>query len=237
MFYLVLGFPLLTALTFASVVFGCKALRIDNKSFLLTHSPAIFALLLAVLVGLLQSNNMLEPLVELIIPSSVGDNSVLFAALLPLAAAIGVFQFTMEKAAIRLISGSEPTAHKMVNPDWRKPWFISIALFTIVAEEVIWRFYLPGAIVTSWAVPTMAGAFLASISFGLHHVFFGWIHVLLKTIHGIVWFMLFDLSESLLPAIIAHACFNFAVYYASSSSSDDALKTFKEPSRSHVDRY
>lgn len=70
--------------------------------------------------------------------------------------------------------------------------------YIVLAEELVWRAYLVGQL----------GLPLSAAAFALHHYFFGLRHVVFAFIAGLVWGVLFALSESLWPGAASHFVYN-----------------------------
>lgn len=88
-------------------------------------------------------------------------------------------------------------------------WWV-VAVGTAVTEEALFR----GAVLHSmWQEHGIIPAILASsIIFGLHHVAFGAEAIISKIGAGLLWALLTIFAGSLIPALLAHICFQALVW-------------------------
>ncbi|MYH45674.1 MAG: CPBP family intramembrane metalloprotease [Gammaproteobacteria bacterium] len=204
--FLAILFPII-ALSF-SVVLGRQGHRWFTVS-----SPALFAIMLLALLLHLSANEGWDSLAALEF-NSAGMN-VEFYSWIAVAALIGGGQYLLEKAIVMQTRGQVPPPFEIETNTLYGGLIAFLVLVSVIAEELIWRAYLIPAIAQAWGVGLVWAALVAAFLFGVHHVYFGWQHLVFKAIHGIVWTAIFWASGSLWTAIVAHAVFNYCVYFLS----------------------
>jgi membrane protease YdiL (CAAX protease family) len=75
--------------------------------------------------------------------------------------------------------------------------------YIVLAEELVWRAFL---------IPEV-GLPLSAVFFSLHHYHFGLRHVVFSCIAGLIWGVLFVMSESLWPAAGSHLVYNILAWH------------------------
>jgi membrane protease YdiL (CAAX protease family) len=211
---LVIAFPLIVAVVFAAyAMIRARLAGTATAKAMQREGPWIFAALTAGLVGWLVWMEGWWPAVA-IGPGRLdlfGLGSVItLGLLLPLAAVLGWLQVHLESALARRWdprSWAGGGAYPVIG--WALPVPIAIS---VLAEELVWRAYLIPALAEQWKLHVVLALTTSSIMFGLHHVFFGWRHVIYKSLHGTVWSVLYVASGTIWLAVAAHAAFNAAVY-------------------------
>ncbi len=126
---------------------------------------------------------------------------------------MGYGQYFVEKAIVVRIGGQARLQIVPMINVYYGGLFVVLVAISVIAEELIWRAYLIPAISQAWGMGLVWAAFVAALLFGFHHAYFGWQHIAFKTVHGGIWTALFWTSDSIWPAIIAHAVFNFCIYF------------------------
>lgn len=226
--YLVLSFVLILVIVFAISVQFLSRLHINSYSFLSQNSLLMYAFTLAFLFVVVVLGTCFSEIVPLFtLPSGVWHWLVSTVIIL-LSVILGLLLFKLEIWVITITVQQQAQAHVLAVSYWQNKWFIPIVVLIVLMEEIIWRAYLPLAISQQWSIPLLWAAFISSLAFGLHHVFFGWKHVILKSVYGYVWLLLTLKFESLLPAITSHCAFNFAVYWHSANQINASIKGYKE---------
>jgi membrane protease YdiL (CAAX protease family) len=94
-----------------------------------------------------------------------------------------------------------------------KGFWITLSLAAGFTEEICFRGYIITRMagLTGSAVP---GVILGSISFGLGHLYQGWAGVLVISIYGCMFALLFLARGSLVPCIVAHALQDILAIFA-----------------------
>lgn len=226
--YWILGFVLILAVVFALSAQLLTKLRIDSYDFFGRNSLLMYAGTLALLfVAVYWASSHSEVNQQFKLPLS-SEHRLVSTAIILLSAISGLLLFKLEAWLISLKIKQQAQAHASVVPYWQKKWFVPVVVSIVLMEEIIWRAYLPLAIFQEWSLSLTWAAVISSLAFGLHHVFFGWIHVVFKSVYGFIWLLMTLSTESLIPAIIAHCAFNFAVYWHSANQTNTSIKGYKE---------
>ncbi|HEX4952754.1 MAG TPA: CPBP family intramembrane glutamic endopeptidase [Thermoanaerobaculia bacterium] len=84
---------------------------------------------------------------------------------------------------------------------------LTISIFVVIAEEVLWRGFLPAFLKQRFGLSLVLAGFLAALSFGINHYYFGLRNVFLKGLSGAVWIVLFLATGSLLIPCVSHYTF------------------------------
>lgn len=90
------------------------------------------------------------------------------------------------------------------------PVLLGTTLYTVGAEELLWRGYLMTYVQADWALAGLAALAVSAVAFGFNHLFFGWRNVVSKTALGGAWAGLFLLTGSLLVPVLSHLAFNLS---------------------------
>ena len=228
MLYLVLSFVLILAAVFAISARLLSRWRIDsydffNRNSLLMYSATLGLLFIAVFCGTSHSE------VVLLFALPLGsEHWLVFTAIILLSTISGLLLFKLEAWMISLKTKQQAQSRTSVVSYWQKKWFVPVVVSIVLMEEVIWRAYLPLAMFQEWSFSLSWALVISSLAFGVHHIFFGWIHVIFKSVYGFIWLLMTLSSQSLLPAIIAHCAFNFAVYWHSANQVNTLINVNEE---------
>ncbi len=84
---------------------------------------------------------------------------------------------------------------------------LTLSVFVVLAEEILWRAFLPGFLERRFGFSLATAVVLASLSFGINHYYFGLRNVFLKGFSGAVWVCLFLATGSLLIPCVSHYTF------------------------------
>lgn len=122
---------------------------------------------------------------------------------------VGVLIVAVLLAASGASRGDIPTAYahaiRSVVPteagDWF--WFVPVAATAALCEEFLYRGYALTQ-VAALTHSTVAGIVISSIAFGLGHAYQGRIGMASTAITGLMYSILFVVSHSLAPCIVAH---------------------------------
>lgn len=79
-------------------------------------------------------------------------------------------------------------------------------------EEFVWRGYLTVYFRECMGLDALWALATASGMFGLHHAAFGPRNCAAKTIHGLVWGVMFLVTGSLVPSAVSHMAFQYMVW-------------------------
>ncbi len=91
------------------------------------------------------------------------------------------------------------------------PAFLTIATMTVLAEEFLWRSRLLDWLETRVGMTTTVAVLVASVSFGINHLYFGAVAAAFKTLHGVVWSVLFLAAGLLWVPVVGHFVFDLWV--------------------------
>lgn len=83
-----------------------------------------------------------------------------------------------------------------------------LGIVIVMAEEFLWRGFLQGYLMDTYALSWWVALLVAAASFGLNHAYFGLRNVITKTLSGIIWGGLFLLTSSVLTSFVSHLVFN-----------------------------
>jgi len=88
--------------------------------------------------------------------------------------------------------------------------FMAASTLTSFAEELVWRGFVMDWARGEYGLPL---ALLASgLSFGINHSYFGFRNVMLKTLDGVLWAVLFLVTGSILAPFLSHLTFQYLVW-------------------------
>lgn len=95
-------------------------------------------------------------------------------------------------------------------PVW-PAWILANLLLTVVAEEVLFRGFLQGELERAWASlrhGALAALGVSALAFGVAHAGGGWTYVLLATLAGLLYSLLWQKTQSLVWPIATHGLLN-----------------------------
>lgn len=93
----------------------------------------------------------------------------------------------------------------------RRP-YISSSFAVGCVEEFVWRGYLIVYFIERVELDTLWALVAASGMFGLHHAALGLRSCAAKTVHGMVWSLMFIMTGSLAPSAVSHMVFQYMVW-------------------------
>lgn len=229
---IVLAAPVLLVIYFSIwLVVARSVLAVNGSAFLGQHGTALYAGFLILLTATLVIFGNLHlgadlfgsPMPIRLIPwdswttgntdlwLGMGIGEWMLATATVVALPVGWCQFQCELAVLTAAARRRGQSVKISRPTHISTWLFICTLASVVLEEMIWRAYLPSGLYQEWALAPVWAASIAMMSFGFQHFIFGVYQIPIKIVHGSVWFILADLSQSLWPAILAHAAFNGAL--------------------------
>jgi membrane protease YdiL (CAAX protease family) len=88
------------------------------------------------------------------------------------------------------------------------PTILIIDLVVVVADEFLWRGYLPATLRQRYGVPAAWTLLIAAVSFGLNHTYFGLRSVVAKSVAGWVWGLAAAATGSLWIPVVSHYAFD-----------------------------
>ena len=100
------------------------------------------------------------------------------------------------------------------------PSFMTAAAAIVLAEEYIWRGYLTLYFSERMGFPVVWALVGASGLFGLHHAALGLRTCLAKMLHGFAWCLMLVATGSLLPPVVSHLVFQYAVWKRAGRAAD-----------------
>ncbi|RVU41962.1 CPBP family intramembrane metalloprotease [Rheinheimera riviphila] len=205
----ILSFPLILVLYFACIIWVLQLMNAKATQVLQDYSALFYGLLLLALIcGLAtQPDGRWMPAT----PQIPQSWQTIWLCLLALLSGYGLFK--AEGWLIAKLSSGKAQAHQAVRHQAGHWWILPVMVLIVVIEELIWRGYLPSNINEQWQIGGLAAAITASVAFGLHHLFYGWIHVLLKSGYGLLWLLFYQATGTLWAPVLSHLAFNVAVYY------------------------
>jgi len=214
-----LSFPLILLLYFAFIIWLLQLLKLEAIPVLQRYSALFYALLLVVFVsGLaLQPEVQLQPTILLVTTPLLSIVFGLLALLSGYALFKGEAWLIAKLSSAKAKAQQQAKAHQTVQQQAARWWMLPVTVLIVLIEELIWRVYLPVAIRTEWPMSWLVAGIIASVAFGLHHLFYGWIHVLLKSGYGLIWLLLYQVSGAFLVPVLSHLAFNLAVCYCRDS--------------------
>jgi membrane protease YdiL (CAAX protease family) len=221
---LILAFPLLLAIGFAGAYTLAYALRreargLDQAGYLLYPLfllvPLGPALVDAVRGGGLWDFGACPPLIARLTTGpalitgaviAVGVAFVLFQA------EIAVGRWLARRANRLSTAGTavmEGRAGRLAGSAGRSlATILSVDLLVVLAEEFLWRGYLPATLRQRLGVAAPWTLAIAVVSFGLNHYYFGLRTVTSRTIAGLVWGLLATATDSLWIPVVSHYAFD-----------------------------
>lgn len=100
------------------------------------------------------------------------------------------------------------------------PSFMTAAAAIVLAEEYIWRGYLTLYFSERMGLPVVWALVGASGLFGLHHAALGLRTCLAKMLQGFAWCLMLVATGSLLPPVVSHLAFQYAVWKRAGRAAD-----------------
>jgi membrane protease YdiL (CAAX protease family) len=215
---LVLAFPAITATGFFALFAGLRV--IGATQWLSTRGFYVYAALLLLLLGAVAAipagrSRIAEGLSA--VPGGWLAVPILLGAALAGVALFGAELLVAVRAA-RSRRAATPGAARLVEGGTERlraaaPSAVTYSLLAVVvvaAEEALWRGVLLTALPDA-GLPTAVAVAIGSVSYGLNHYHFGLRGIVAKTVHGLVWSLMFLASGSLAVPFVSHLAFEMAV--------------------------
>lgn len=177
-----------------------------------TYAPAVYTAVLVVAFGAFLAMGRLDVVAVLQFRDPWGAVAAVMIA--PLAALVWyVVELAVASAQVRAGGMLEPinareTAGDLAARPW--VWWVLAAVCAVV-EEFIFRGMLQSAVIAQWGA--VAAVVLGALLFGLHHISFGVPSIVSKTVGGAFMGVQTLLAGSIIPAIVAHLCFQALVFH------------------------
>lgn len=177
-----------------------------------TYAPTVYTAVLALALGVFVAMGRLDVMAVLQFRDPWGSLAAILIA--PIAALVWyIIELAVASAQVRAGGMLEPgDARGTVSDLVTRPavWWV-LAAVCAVAEEFIFRGMLQSAVTAQWGV--VAAVALGALLFGLHHVSFGVPSIVSKTVGGAFMGVQTLLAGSIVPAILAHLCFQGLVFH------------------------
>ena len=225
-FVVVAAFPLLSLAGFGAAYILCSAShKTEPAAAVARHAIWIHLVLLTVPFGAAWSDGSRRGVLAemgLRLPDVDGVGTVVSTVLVVLAAVgSGVVLYCAELLTVVVLrrrcsrvgkggsSGKSRWRSRYVPAFWP---YVSASFAVSGVEEFVWRGYLTVyfkeciGLGASWALVAASGMF------GLHHAALGLRNCAAKTVHGLVWGMMFVVTGSLVPSTVSHMAFQYMVW-------------------------
>lgn len=90
--------------------------------------------------------------------------------------------------------------------------YMGLSFLICLAEEFLWRGFLISFLKSEFGFTSPTAILLASLLFGLNHVYHGFRNISLKVVDGIVWGIVFVATSSLWIPFWSHLLFQYLVW-------------------------
>lgn len=176
------------------------------------RSPLVYGGVLVIFFAFMVAFGRIDPFQLLVIPHPGTFTAMLLLA--PLVALTFYFfelylasKQTIAPAGMLASSSARDATENMIKqpPVW---WGLAVA--SAIVEEYIFRGMLLSALTADFNI--VVGIAVSALIFGLHHITFGVVSVVSKSLGGVLFGIQVAVCGSLIPAMVSHLLFQYLVW-------------------------